>query len=127
MDNEPNSITIFWTDERKVGLVIRFVHQWSWDDVYLAHEKANRMIREQDQEVDVIYDFQKTKTLPSNYFRHLKKIHDDYPYNTGMVLLVSANRLVTELVRSVTRNYRDMARRYAFVDTLEEAYAVVGP
>lgn len=120
-------VHVAWTDDREMGILMSFPQVWRWDDAYQAQNRANQMMRAKDVTIDIIYDLSATHTLPKSYFRHLRQLYDTYTDNCGMVLLVGANRVVAELIRSVTRSEKDMARRYAFVDTLEEACEVIGP
>ena len=116
-----------WTDERRVAIEIEFPAVWSWDDFYLAQQTANKMMNSVPHTVDLIYNLAYSYTLPRRYFTHLLQVNKKYPDSIGMVIWVSTNRLVENLVRSVTQNNKELAWRYAFLDDLEEAYEITGP
>lgn len=120
-------VTFQWTDDRHIAIYVGLQPGWGWDALYTAQTEVNQMMTQQADVVDLIYDMRATAIMPRGYFSHIKRINDAYPENCGMVLMVGCNRVVMQMIRGLTTSYWTMAQRFAFCDTVEEAYKLVGP
>jgi hypothetical protein len=120
-------ITVRWTDARQIAIYVELQAGWGWNALYTTQTEVNQMMAQQPHVVDLIYDMSTTQILPRGYFSHLKRINDAYPENCGMVLMVGCNRVVMQMLRGLTTSYWYMAQRFAFCDTVDEAYELVGP
>ncbi len=128
MIHSVQNIQVSWLDERQQAVCLTFCGPWTWEDFYLAQQAANALIRTDDNEfIDLVYHFVYQSTLPKGYYTHLLRIAGNYPEQIGMVLWVGCHPVARELVFNITRYHKELARTYAFIDTLEEASEIIGP
>ena len=130
MVNYPgNNITVDWLDDTRRAICLTFHEAWTWDSFYLAQQTANDMIKQYVDAnwVDLVYHFEHVSPLPKGYYTHLLRIAANYPDEIGMVLWVGCHPVVIGMIRNISRYHPQLAYRYAFLDTVEEAAAIVGP
>lgn len=110
-----------------MALLLDFPDEWTWDDLYLIEGAVCEHAATVTHAIDLVYLVEGQKSLPKNYFRHLRSVADRYPDNVGLVIWTGCNRLAVEMIRSVARSYPDLAQRYAFAEDLAEALRYPGP
>jgi len=124
---QTRQIEFSWTDERRLAAELTFDEKWTWEDLFVAQAKVNQAARQHGGPLDLVYNLSRTRMLPRQFFTQLKRVYGTIPAEVTLVIMVGCNPTIINLVRSVTRSDQEMAQRFAFVDTLEEAYYIIEP
>lgn len=85
------AVTIHWLDDDQHILVMEFIENWTWEELYKTAEKAIEAYESVPHRVDVIYDFRRVSKMPGNILSNAGKITRHLHPNIGIqyVLMTS--------------------------------------
>jgi hypothetical protein len=123
-------ITFAWGDTNKTILISQVREKWTWNEYYEAKAESREMRFGRD--VHIIMDMTYAIGMPSGaitHFRATARDGSDQSPEEGQVLsmtFVGANRLFRSLSDVVLRLVPSVSTMLYFVDTIDEAYTVIG-
>jgi hypothetical protein len=118
-------IAVHWKDEMKAIIVLEFESQWTWDDLYNATQQMYRMLDEIDHTAYTITDLRKSRGVPSGFLAHARRLTMRRDPRIKVSAIVGANGLVEVAVDIIRKVYKNAIDSAVFVDTLEEAEAII--
>ncbi len=121
-------ITVVWDDDDHS--IVRYVYDgaWTWLDLRAAADQAVAMSRSVPHRVDILADLRRSGPLPvRNAIPVLKYMAEVSPPNMliGIFVVVSGGIHVQALGNIFRRVHPSIGVRNFFVNTLEEAYALI--
>lgn len=119
------SIEVRWANPEKTLLTYEVHGQWTWAELQRILEKAHAMLDEADGPTPIIADFRDSRFMPDRAMWRGSRIAKGRHPNTGKTIYVGASRFMNVLFDAFKRIYPDLARIVVFVDTIEEAYALL--
>ncbi|MFN8374861.1 MAG: hypothetical protein U0694_18520 [Anaerolineae bacterium] len=116
------SILTNWYNDEKTILYHTYEATWTWNDLYVAVDKAYALLESVDHTVDIIIDMRLSRIIPSNVFNHGKYTLVKTHPRRGYMIIVGAPRLAHILFQAFLKIYDKEARglRVVFVTTVEE-------
>lgn len=120
-------ITPQWDDDARTIIVSVYEGRWTWEDLHQANAQINAMLEGITHPVDYISDMRHGNTLPRGHVmaQAQRVMSSSQASQDSLVVFVGANHFLQALWESFTRVYRQMANNYRFVDTLEDARALI--
>ena len=112
-------IQVVWDDEGRSIIRWEFQATWDWDDFQRACDRSLEMARSVDYRIDVISYTSDTEKLPPGTLTHFKRVYDEHPENTHLIVITGGNVFVNSAIKMASRVYRIPSWRTA--KTLEEA------
>ncbi len=119
------SIRVKWGNEANTYLVWELVGKWTWEEYKFTFNQAYAMIERTDDVVDVLVDITQSHFIPFNSFPYLRQAILTRPANMGVILLIGCNRSMKIILDGFARIYDEFAQMIAYVETLEEAHAIL--
>lgn len=116
-----------WDNSEKTIICHRFSGRWTSEELREAAEVAWDMIRRVDYRVDVILDVREGSRVPVRLLQQGRHIAVKRPPNAGAIIIVGASSLMQTMyaVSSKLYSYLNSSLSLSFVDTLEEAKALI--
>src|SRR5262245_37762244 len=117
-------IKIEWDDAEQTRFIYHFDEAWTWDEFFVAKERAKSMLDAVPHKFTVIIDLSATTRLPANSLANSRNaLRNGHP-NAFLIVLVVPHAVV----RTVISTLRDIApispRPIELVSTLDEARAL---
>src|SRR5436309_487731 len=124
------SITVDWANEDKSVVTLKFVGQWTWDDLSAALGKVADLTQSVTQRVDLIVDTRDGVQLKDQGgLMHLRQVVGDRrrPANGGLTVVVGSNLYFQRLMQALLKVYSKITRQmpFAFADTMDDAWKVI--
>jgi len=117
------NILVVWGNESKTILVMDFVNPWTTQDLIAAMKQAAMMMNSVDHEASTVVDLSHEHPSPSDILAHFSEIaHHRHPRTDTTVIVSPAFALSKMLTNVFSRIYGGIR----IVDTLEEAYTLLG-
>ncbi len=119
-------ITCEWNGPDKRYVIAIYPSRWTWTDFADFKVEVDALIQTVPYEVGAIADVSASGMLPSNASQNISKAFSTAPPNMGLVVNVGASGflvIVVNMVRRLAPN--SPARNLIFVDTMEEAHALM--
>jgi hypothetical protein len=117
-----------WFDEKKRNLVCEFSAHWTWDDCFVAIDKAVLLLDSIDYRVCLILDFRPTTYIPAITFDALNRIAKSetpkHP-NTRSLIMIGLNRNITMGYNIFQKIFPAAASRYHVVKDAAELEAML--
>ena len=100
---------------------------WSRDETYQARQTVSEMLNTVNHLVDSIYDISAVHSLPQDLLPHVQRTTSQARPNTGAIVVVSTNRLLTLLYRAFQRIAKTSNRHIEIylVPTVEAAHELI--
>lgn len=118
-------VSVTWDNAEKTVIRYDFEGSWSWDEAQQALAKVKVMMGTVDHVVDFIADLRSCRSQPTDLLNKALQVARRTPANTGILVMVGANRFIQSLYTVFKRVYADLAGETMFVDTLEDARAFI--
>jgi hypothetical protein len=122
------SVIVSWFDEEQTILLTSFIGQWTWDEVWAAHEQGSRMVKGLDYRVDSIFDLTHSSPFPPpGVLLQFRRVAELRKPTNGITVIVKPSRVVRAIAKVFWLFYPASAENYPFefADTVAEAYAVL--
>ncbi len=117
-------VEIMWDTEEQLAIRIDQSGTWTWDEVYVAHDEALRMMAEVNRKVLLIYDVTHSVTVPDSALTHFKALARKMSDHVSATALVGGNAFMGQLFNMFNRLAGDWAKHHHFLATLDEARAL---
>lgn len=118
-------IQIYWATPNKTLLIYEVQGPWTWGELQQALQQAHRLLDEVDSPTPIIADFRQSSFMPDRALWRGTRISKERHANTGLTIYIGASRFMTVLFDTFKRVNPELVRLAQFVDTLEEAYALL--
>jgi hypothetical protein len=100
------AIDVVWDDDSQSILRWDFSADWSWDEYQLAFDRSLEMVSSVSHRVDVIPNVIETQKLPAGALAQFKRVYDNSPDNTHLILITGGNSFVNAVIKTFARVYR---------------------
>jgi hypothetical protein len=119
-----------WMDDGRTILGYIFEDNWTWEEMRLAIEQANRYMDTVAHLVDFIADTRDGGLIPSDVFANVRQFAVSVPPHAnygGTTVFVGSSMLVRTLMNMVVYIYQQLNQyhKFVFAGTLDEAYAII--
>jgi hypothetical protein len=121
---EKSPVIVFWDNAEKTVLVYDFAAAWTWTDYFNAKAKGDNMMDNINHDVAVVFNAPPDVRLPENFLANVVKINRSRHRRAAVSIVVIPNAFVRVMFNTVTRLYSGEFKKFAFVNTLEEARIV---
>ncbi len=118
-------IVVTWDNQEKSILREDLTTPWTWTEYDEATDQLASLIQSMSYRVDVIFNRNYAATPHGDPFAHYRRIAEQLPANTGLVLVVGATNATRAAANFFLPLFPQLAARLAFVDTLEEARTIL--
>ena len=118
-------IVVVWDNAEKNIIRFDVTGNWSWDDFDAAFATAAKMIDEVGHSVYFITDQGSFAKPPNGSFNHVKHIIESTDKSTILSVFVTKNMFARVIVQVFGRLFPLMGEKIRFVETMEEAHALV--
>jgi hypothetical protein len=118
-------IVVTWDNQEKTILREDLTTPWTWTEYDEATDQLASLIKSVSYRVDVIFNRNYTATPHGDPFAHYRRIAEQLPPNTGLVLVVGATNATRAAANFLLPLFAQLAARLAFVDTVEEARTIL--
>lgn len=120
-------VQVQWDNPEKTIIRYDFSGRWTWDEFYVAYDKAKVMLSGTTQKVHFIMnstDDISRKYTPPNALTHMMSIGRKSVPNAGKVIRVGGSQFTRVLFQMVSKVNPKLIDTFAFATTLEEARAM---
>lgn len=107
-------IVVDWADETHSAVVLDFRGKWTWEELRLANEKADTMIKSASGTVDIVNDLTNSGGLPSGALTEGRAMMNGFESGEGQMVVVQAGGFVQSLYNVFQKLY---GRRAGFPET----------
>ncbi len=119
-------VTVEWDNEEKT--VIRFDYDgaYTWEDVYNAMDKSNKMMETVEHSVAHIIDVRKAGSVPPNALSHARRIEAKTHPRRSYHVTVGANTFVRVMFNTFTKLKMSVSAERGlnyFTSSIDEARA----
>lgn len=118
-------ITTGWDNADKSIIRYTFHDDWTWQQLYIALNESRVLQDSVFHRVDIVLDMTKTTHVPDDSAEAFRQIAYTRHPNTGIRIFVGADEAIHDNFDAFARVYRKVAETYRFVDTFDEAYALI--
>lgn len=119
------SIEVRWTTPEKTILTYEVHGKWTWTELQKALTESHTLLDEVDRPTPIIADFRDSSFIPDRAMWRGSRLAKGRHSNTSTTVYVGANRFMSVLFDAFKRIYPELARIALFVETMEEAYALI--
>ena len=119
------SISVGWDNTEKTAIRWDFEKLWSNEEIYSALDDSLKLLEETEQIVDLILNMEATSYFPKGVMPILNSVIRRCTQGTGVILLVDTNRYVQMIMKTQSKFDRTLSEGITFIDTLEEARALL--
>jgi len=120
-------VKVQWDNTEKT--IVRYIYEgrWTWDEFYAVQDELARMLETVNYKVDIIADMRASAGSPSGSLAHARRVLTSRHPQTGITVLMGANRFVKLLVDVVRQAYPALFEQYnvRLASSIEEAYALI--
>ena len=115
------AIQVNWGNREKDVVLVEFVGGWSWRDFEDAVDRSYLLTDSVVHQVDVIFDLRNSTELPHGALMYFKRMLGEWSDNRGILVLLSADMLVFDLIGSFYRMDPGYSSRIVLAKTMNEA------
>lgn len=119
------AVSIEWANHEHTVILWTISGKWTWKEFDAAHEKMIRMSASVNHLVDSIYDLRQSILIPADVTTHVKYAFPHKPSNLRHMIAVGLDSYLQLLWNTLTSMPSLRQWRAHFVDTMEEAYALI--
>ena len=120
------SITAKWLDRKKTIVRYEFAGEWTWEELQIAAEKVNRMMKSVLHRVDVILDFSNSRgEPPHSMLSHLRSGPLNAGENWGGGVFVGVSPFIRVILNTFMRVEPQLSSRYAIAHTVKDARVLI--
>jgi hypothetical protein len=120
-------VTVDWYDDEKQIIYYRFEGLWSWAQFLSGWERVGDLLDSIDHEAHIIGDFTRSLRFPADLVRHIRetrRLAEQHP-RAGLVVVIGVDWYIQTLWRFLTGIMPGIQFQPHFVDTLDEALALI--
>lgn len=99
--------------------------EWTADEYRHISERTEKLLRGLKHVVHIIIDAQDSTRTPSNLLAVMRQVDKHKPANLGEVVVVGADDVLYTMLEASRRIAPHLMARMRFVDSLQDAYAVI--
>ncbi len=115
-----------WEDEAKTLLRVTATPPWNWNDFHKALRRATFWLDAIEHSADILIDLRRCGRLPAGALGHIRSLGVAiHPNSHDRVVIIGLDEAVAGPLGGADRIYQDDTRLIRFVDTDEEARAVI--
>lgn len=118
-------VEVQWADEEKDIVLWKFPSRWTWHDFYEAKQEVDAMIDSVEGIVDSIFLTSGAQRMPSGALQNLKRIITERHQRHDLIVVVNTRMFLHALVTTVFKFVPSAKRQFHFVNSEEEAYAII--
>jgi hypothetical protein len=118
-------IKLWWEDEAQTIFCWHLEGHWTWEEFRARLPLAAAAQRSVDHRVDVLFDMRQTDHLPPAAVHHVRQVLASMPDNVGLLVMVGPNIFVKAALATFSSLYKQSAKKFRLVDTLDEAYELL--
>jgi hypothetical protein len=118
-------IAVTWDNQEKTILREDLTTPWTWTEYDEATDRLAALIKSVNNRVDVIFNRNYSVTPHGDPFMHYRRIAEQLPANTGLVLVVGATNATRAAANFFLPLFPQLSARLAFVDSLGEARTIL--
>jgi hypothetical protein len=122
------SVQFSWDNPENTIVRYDFVGKWTWEELYETFYQSWDEIAKLPYTVDSISDFSRTSNAPPSVMTHVRKLSQNRPENTGIMVIVDANNFLSMMLQTFSKLLQSTLRRelnIQAVKTLAEARALL--
>lgn len=128
--HETNIVRVSWLSDQRDIALMEIKQQWNWQEAIVAVEIINKAVMAQSHPVYTVYIYQMKNTplFPTDIkLTNLRRLIEIDPPNEQLVIFVRADGLLRRFVYILSKTYglRYILKKYQFVDTWEQALALI--
>jgi hypothetical protein len=117
-----------WDNEQHTIVRYDLSGRWTWDEFFIAYEDAKAMLNATPHAVHFILnptDAASRSHLPPGIVSHIGNIGRARLPNAGITVAIGSSNFVKSLVNTAARLYPRIRKTYQFVETLDDARALL--
>jgi hypothetical protein len=117
-----------WDNEQHTIVRYDLSGKWTWDEFFTAYEDAKMMLAATPYVVHFILnptDAASRSHLPPGIVSRIGSVGRTRLPNAGITVAVGSSNFVKSLVNTAARLYPRIRKQYQFVETLDEARALL--
>jgi hypothetical protein len=118
-------VSVEWANAEHTVVLWTVTGQWTWTDFDAGYEKMKHMAASVGHSIDSIYDLRHSILIPADVTTHVKFAFPYRPPNLRYLVAVGLDTYIQLLWNTLTSMPNLRQWRAHFVDTLEEAYALI--
>lgn len=119
-------ITIAWDNDDKAVLRLTATGRWNWNDFHKNMRVATFWLDTVDHPVEIVVDLSQSDKLPAGALGHIRSLGTQiHPNGRARLLIIGLDESVTGPLGGKHNTYQDSTRLIRFVDTEDEAQAVL--
>jgi hypothetical protein len=115
-------VHIDWDDENRRTILYTITGDWTTREFALAVQKGGEMRRTVPYELDIIFDFSRTTSIPL-LWSQITQLWRNAPPWGGVLVVVSNNTALNNVIKVGVRVYPKIFGTFIVVRTLDEARA----
>ena len=119
------SVTVAWGNEQRTCIVYHVQDRWDWPALQAAVAEADALLATAEQTVHAIIAADLDTELPLGLMWRFSTLRQTAHPRRGKTIMVSGNRLMQRMFRVFTQIHPGIESRLQFVETQEEALALV--
>jgi hypothetical protein len=115
-----------WDNEQQTVLWFTATAPWNWTDFHRAMRQATFWLDAVQHPVDLVVDLRQSHKLPAGALGHIRSLGTAiHPNGQNRVVIIGLDEAIAGPLGGVDRVYSDGTRLIRFVDTADEARAIV--
>lgn len=115
-----------WDDDEHTILRVTATPPWNWNDFHKALRRATFWLDAVDHTVEIVIDLRKSAKLPAGALGHIRSLGTAiHPNHEDRMVIIGLDESVAGPLGGADRTYQDEARCIRFVETDDEAQAVI--
>ena len=118
-------VNAVWDDEAKTIVRLDYIGKWTWDDVYVATEAMNEMMKSVSHPVSIIHNMFDSAGIPSGAITQARKFTEGLPENWGLSVVIGSGLFAESLVNVFGKLYRKLGEHYRTASNLEQARKLI--
>jgi hypothetical protein len=119
------SVELSWLDSDERVMVVQFVGDWTWDDVYRAANQGAEWTQSKPHTVYHIIDFTRSNPPPNQGFSLVRNLLSSLPANAGASYFVGTDRFIEVLIHTYTKAYPEHAQYMQPASSYEHALELI--
>lgn len=115
-----------WDNEAQTILRFTAVTPWNWNDFHKTMRRATFWLDSVNHPVEMMLDFRQTTKLPAGALGHIRSLGTAiHPNSSNRLVIIGLDESVAGSLGGDDRTYQDAIRLIRFVDTDDEARAII--
>lgn len=115
-----------WDNDEKTILRVVAVMPWNWNDFHKAMRRASFLLDTVKHDVDLLIDLRQSIKLPAGALGHIRSLGVAiHPNNPDRAVILGLDETIAGPLGGDDRTYSDGTRLLRFVESDDEAQAVI--